>query len=62
MRTHAAIGARILGGSHIPLLQLAETVAHLASRTVGRHRLSATDSRDSDIPFAGRIVAVADAL
>jgi putative two-component system response regulator len=27
MRTHTSIGARILGGSHVPLLQLAETIA-----------------------------------
>src|SRR6185436_10665180 len=27
MKTHTSIGARILGGSYVPLLQLAETVA-----------------------------------
>jgi putative two-component system response regulator len=61
MRTHAAIGARILGGSHIPLLQLAETVA------VSHHeRWDGTGYprglRGSDIPLAGRIVAVVDAF
>ena len=41
MRTHPSIGARILGGSQVPLLQLAETVANSPSRKMGRHRLSA---------------------
>ena len=41
MRTHAAIGARILGGSHIPLLAARRNRGDLASRTLGRHRLSA---------------------
>jgi putative two-component system response regulator len=61
MRTHTSIGARILGGSHIPLLQLAETVA-------GTHheRWDGTGYpngiKGTDIPIAGRIVGVADAF
>ena len=61
MRTHTTIGARILGGSHIPLLQLAETVAishHERWDGTGYPR----GLRDHDIPVAGRIVAVADAF
>jgi putative two-component system response regulator len=61
MRTHTSIGARILGGSHVPLLQLAETVAmahHERWDGTGYPRgLSAWD-----IPPAGRIVSVADAF
>jgi putative two-component system response regulator len=61
MRTHAAIGARILGGSRIPLLQLAETIAlthHERWDGMGYpNRL-----KGDDIPIAGRIVAVADAF
>ena len=61
MRTHAAIGARILGGSQIPLLQLAETVAMTHhERWDGQgypNRL-----KGEEIPIAGRIVAVADAF
>lgn len=61
MRTHAAIGARILGGSQIPLLQLAETVAishHERWDGTGYPRGLAGDA----IPVAGRIVAVVDAF
>lgn len=61
MRTHAPIGARILGGSQIPLLQLAETVA------ISHHERwdGAGYPRGLDgtaIPAAGRIVAVVDAF
>ncbi len=61
MRTHAAIGARILGGSQIPLLQLAETVA------ISHHeRWDGTGYpkglKGNATPVAGRIVAVADAF
>lgn len=59
MRTHAAIGARILGGSQIPLLQLAETVAishHERWDGTGYPR----GLKSSAIPPAGRIVAVVD--
>jgi len=61
MRTHTSIGARILGGSHSPLLQLAETVAishHERFDGSGYPR----GLQGSDIPIAGRIVAVADAF
>jgi putative two-component system response regulator len=61
MRTHAAIGARILGGSQIPLLQLAETVAishHERWDGTGYPR----GLKGSAIPLAGRIVAVVDAF
>ena len=61
MRTHTSIGARILGGSHIPLLQLAETVAmshHERWDATGYPR----GLREHDIPAVGRIVAVADAF
>jgi putative two-component system response regulator len=61
MRTHASIGARILGGSRIPLLQLAETVA-----LTHHERWDGTGYpnrvKGHDIPIAGRIVAVADAF
>ncbi len=59
METHTTIGARILGGSHIPLLQMAETVAvshHERWDGSGYPRRLA----GADIPLAGRIVAVAD--
>jgi putative two-component system response regulator len=61
MHTHAAIGARILGGSQIPLLQLAETVA------ISHHeRWDGTGYpkglKGDAIPVAGRIVAVVDAF
>ena len=61
MRTHTSIGARILGGSQVPLLQLAETVAmshHERWDGTGYPR----GLRGEDIPVAGRIVAVADAF
>lgn len=61
MRTHAAIGARILGGSQIPLLQLAETVANSHhERWDGSGYPKGL--KGSAIPVAGRIVAVADAF
>jgi putative two-component system response regulator len=61
MRTHTTIGARILGGSQSPLLQLAETIAsshHEAFDGSGYPYGLAGDH----IPVAGRIVAVADAF
>ncbi len=61
MRTHAAIGARILGGSRIPLLQLAETVA-----LTHHERWDGTGYpsglRGETIPLSARIFAVADAF
>ena len=61
MQTHTGIGARILGGSHSPLLQLAESIA------ISHHeRIDGTGYprglKGVDIPLAGRIVAVADAF
>ncbi len=61
MRTHAAIGARILGGSLIPLLQLAETVALTHHERWDGMGYPGGLTGD-DIPVAGRIVAVADAF
>ena len=61
MRTHTSIGARILGGSQVPLLQLAETVAkshHERWDGTGYPR----GLKGNAIPVAGRIVAVADAF
>ena len=61
MRTHTSIGARILGGSQVPLLQLAETVAlshHERWDGTGYPRAL----KANEIPVAGRIVAVADAF
>lgn len=61
MRTHTSIGARIVGGSHIPLLQLAETVAvSHHERWDGSGYPRGLDGHN--IPAAGRIVAVADAF
>jgi putative two-component system response regulator len=61
MRTHTSIGARILGGSQVPLLQLAETVAKSHhERWDGSGYPRGLQGRD--IPVAGRIVAVADAF
>ena len=61
MRTHTSIGARILGGSHSPLLQLAESVS------MSHHEwFDGTGYplglKGADIPLSGRIVAVADAF
>ena len=60
MRTHTTIGARILGGSMAPVLQLAEIIAlthHERWSGGGYPEKLAGD----EIPLAGRIVAVADA-
>lgn len=59
MKEHAAIGASILGGSHIPLLQMATDIAlchHEKWDGSGYLR----GLRGEDIPEAARIVAVAD--
>jgi putative two-component system response regulator len=61
MRTHTTIGARILGGSHIPVLHLAESIAishHEGFDGSGYPRGLA----GTEIPIEGRIVAVADAF
>jgi putative two-component system response regulator len=58
VKTHTAIGARILSGGKFPLLRLAEEVAF------SHHERWDGDGyagiRGVDIPLAGRIVAVAD--
>ena len=61
MRTHTSIGARILGGSQSPLLQLAESIAmshHERWDGSGYPR----GTKGTDIPIGGRIVAVVDAF
>ena len=60
MRTHTTIGARILGGSMAPVLQLAEIIAltHHERWNGGGYPENISGA---DIPLAGRIVAVADA-
>jgi putative two-component system response regulator len=58
VKTHTVIGARILSGGKFPLLRLAEEIAfshHERWDGSGYAGLSGTD-----IPLAGRIVAVAD--
>lgn len=59
MQSHTTIGARILGGSDMPLLQLASTVAlthHERWDGAGYPR----GLQGNDIPLPGRIVAIAD--
>ena len=58
IKTHTQIGARILSGSHFQLLRLAEEIAlthHERWNGSGYHGLAG-----NAIPFAGRIVAIAD--
>lgn len=59
MKTHAALGARLLSGSASPVLQMAEVIA--ASH---HERLDGTGYPDGlageAIPLSGRVVAVAD--
>jgi putative two-component system response regulator len=58
VKTHTVIGARILSGGKFPLLRLAEEIAfshHERWDGSGYASLAGTD-----IPLAGRIVAVAD--
>ena len=61
MQTHTTIGAHILGGSHAPVLQMAEVIALSHHERWDGHgypqQLAA-----GDIPISGRIVAVADAF
>ncbi len=59
MRTHPSIGARILGGSQIPLLQLAETIA-LSHHERWDGNGYPRGLKGVGVPLAGRIVAVAD--
>ena len=58
VRTHTSIGARILSGSHFPILRLAEEIAFNHHERWDGDGYSGI-SRDA-IPLAGRIVAVAD--
>jgi putative two-component system response regulator len=59
MRTHSAIGARILGGSHVPLLKLAESIA-LSHHERWDGSGYPGGLKGDGIPLPGRIVAVAD--
>ncbi len=60
MKTHTIIGARILSGSRIAVLQMAEQIAltHHENWDGSGYPLRV---RGKNIPLAGRIVAVADA-
>ncbi len=58
MKDHVTIGARILSGSHSPLLQLAEVIAlthHERWDGTGYMKL-----KKEEIPLPGRIVTIAD--
>jgi len=58
VKTHTSIGARILSGSRFTILRLAEEIAYNHhERWDGNGYVGI---RGSDIPLAGRIVAVAD--
>jgi putative two-component system response regulator len=58
MRSHTSIGGRILAGSQAPLLQVAEQIAvNHHERWDGK---GYAGLRGQEIPFAARIVAVAD--
>jgi putative two-component system response regulator len=59
IRTHTAIGARILSGSRFPLLQMAEQIAISHHERWDGDGYTPGLKRDS-IPLVGRIVAVAD--
>lgn len=58
IKTHTTIGARILGGSRVPLLQIAEEIA------LTHHErwdgLGYNGTRGAEIPMSGRIVALVD--
>jgi len=58
MKTHSELGAKILAGSHFPILQLAEQIAHYHHEKwdgSGYYGISG-----AEIPLAARIVAIAD--
>ena len=58
MRLHAAVGARILSGSQLPLLQMAEEIAlcHHEHWNGGGY----ASLKEQDIPVTARIVAIAE--
>lgn len=58
VKTHTTIGARILSGSRFTILQLAEEIAYNHHERWDGHGYHG--AAGSDIPLAGRIVAVAD--
>lgn len=59
MKTHTTLGSRILGGSNVPLLAKAQTIAMSHhERWDGNGYPSRLSGKD--IPFEGRIVAIAD--
>jgi putative two-component system response regulator len=58
VKTHTAIGARILSGSRFPILRLAEEIAFNHHERWDGHGYSGIAG--SAIPLAGRIVAIAD--
>lgn len=59
METHAEIGARLLAGSHAPILNMASTIAASHHERWDGSGYPAR-LRGERIPLAGRIVAVAD--
>jgi putative two-component system response regulator len=59
MKTHAGIGASILDGSLFPVLQVAKVIA-LTHHERWDGRGYPSGLKGSDIPLAGRIVAIAD--
>jgi putative two-component system response regulator len=61
MRTHTEIGGNLMGGSGIPLLDLAEEIARTHHERWDGSGYPAGLSGES-IPIAGRIVAVADSF
>jgi putative two-component system response regulator len=58
VKTHTAIGARILSGGKFPLLRVAEEIAF--SHHERWDGTGYAGIKGSDIPLTGRIVAVAD--
>jgi putative two-component system response regulator len=60
MRLHAAVGARILSGSQLPLLQLAEEIALCHHEHWDGNGYASL--KDQAIPVAARVVAIAEAF
>ncbi|HEY8548841.1 MAG TPA: HD domain-containing phosphohydrolase [Vicinamibacterales bacterium] len=61
IKTHAAMGARILSGSRVPLLRMAEEIAHSHHERWDGSGYPLGRSGEG-IPLSGRIVALADAF